>query len=60
MGDETAGHYARITALLRKSHQLIGTNDLWIAAAALASGFILVTNNAAHLGRVLGLKLLTY
>jgi predicted nucleic acid-binding protein len=56
----TAGHYAKITAALRRKRQLIGTNDLWIAAAALAAGFPLVTNNAAHFSRVTGLKVIAY
>jgi predicted nucleic acid-binding protein len=60
MGEDTAGQYARITAILRKRHRLIGANDLWIAAAALAADFTLVTNNAAHFGRVPGLRMLTY
>ena len=44
MDRSTATHYAQITRLLRKRGQLIGANDLWIAAAACASGFCLVTN----------------
>jgi len=60
MNEETAGQYARIASLLRKRAQLIGTNDLWIAAAALARGFPLVTNNSAHFGRIPGLKVIGY
>jgi tRNA(fMet)-specific endonuclease VapC len=60
MGEDTAGQYARITALLRKQKKLIGANDLWIAAAALAADLTLVTDNVAHFGRIPGLKLLTY
>ena len=60
MDEATAGHYARITGTLRRKRQIIGTNDLWIAAAALASGFSLVTNNAAHFSRVAGLKVVGY
>jgi predicted nucleic acid-binding protein len=60
MNEATADHYARITSALRKSSQLIGANDLWIAATALATGFPLVTNNAKHFGRVPGLKLMGY
>jgi tRNA(fMet)-specific endonuclease VapC len=56
----TAGQYARITAQLRRENQLIGTNDLWIAAAALAHGLELVTSNTAHFGRVAGLSLCSY
>ncbi len=60
MNEATAGCYARITADLRRKSLLIGANDLWIAAAAQASGFPLVTNNAAHFSRVPGLKLVGY
>ncbi len=60
MDETTAGHYARITGTLRRKRQVIGTNDLWIAAAALASGLPLVTNNAAHFSRVAGLKVVGY
>jgi len=60
MNRATAGHYAKITAALRRKNQLIGTNDLWIAAAALAHDFPLVTNNTAHFERVPGLQLISY
>lgn len=60
MDEATAGQYARITAQLRQQNQLIGTNDLWIAAAAVANGLELVTNNTAHFGRVRGLSLRAY
>jgi tRNA(fMet)-specific endonuclease VapC len=35
---------------------MIGDNDLWIAAHALASGLTLVTNNEKEFQRVRGLK----
>ena len=60
MDENTAGQYARITRTLRSQNQLIGTNDLWIAAAALAHGLPLVTNNAAHFSRVTGLSVVGY
>ena len=60
MDEATAGQYARITAKLRRKKQLIGTNDLWIAAAAMASGLELVTNNATHFTRVAGLSVCGY
>jgi len=60
MDEATAGHYARITAKLRREKQLIGTNDLWIAAAALAHRLELVTNNTNHFARVTGLSLRSY
>ncbi len=60
MNEATAGCYARIAADLRCKSLLIGANDLWIAAAALAADFTLVTNNAAQFGRVPGLRLMSY
>lgn len=60
MDENTAGQYARITRTLRSLNKLIGTNDLWIAAAALAHGMPLATNNAAHLSRVAGLSVVGY
>lgn len=58
--ESVAGHYAKITSALRRNRHIIGTNDLWIAAAALAAGFPLVTNNASHFTRVPGLKVIGY
>jgi len=60
MDEATAGHYAKITAKLRRKKQLIGTNDLWIAAAAIANELELVTNNTAHFSRVSGLSIRGY
>ncbi len=43
---EAAGeHYGRIRAALQQRGQMIGNNDLWLAAHARAEGWILVTNN---------------
>ena len=60
MSEATAHHYAVTTRKLRQNGQLIGTNDLWIAAASLAHGLPLVTNNTAHFSRVPGLALVGY
>jgi len=49
--------YARIRQHLERKGQIIGANDLWIAAHALAAGLILVTNNTREFSRVPGLKL---
>jgi tRNA(fMet)-specific endonuclease VapC len=35
---------------------MIGNNDLWIAAHALATGLTLVTNNENEFGRIPSLK----
>lgn len=49
-------HYGKIRQQLQASGKLIGNNDLWIAAHALAGKLILVTNNEAEFKRVPGLK----
>ena len=48
--------YAAIRHHLEKQGQLIGGNDLMIAATALAHGLTLVTHNSAEFARVPGLK----
>ena len=52
-----ATHYAEIRADLKKRGQMIGANDLFIAAHARTLGLRLVTNNTAKFGRVKGLTL---
>jgi tRNA(fMet)-specific endonuclease VapC len=55
---ETAAEaYGNIRAELASKGQMIGNNDLWIAAHALAMGLILVTNNEKEFRRVPGLKM---
>jgi tRNA(fMet)-specific endonuclease VapC len=53
--DEAAAHYAEIRAELKMRGQLIGANDLLIAAHARCLGLALVTNNVREFGRVPGL-----
>jgi len=53
--DEAAYRHALIRAELTAKGQLIGPNDLLIAATALAHGAILVTHNTAEFSRVPGL-----
>jgi tRNA(fMet)-specific endonuclease VapC len=54
---ETAAEaYGRIRAELESKGQMIGNNDLWIAAHAVAAGLTLVTNNQREFRRVPGLK----
>jgi tRNA(fMet)-specific endonuclease VapC len=50
-------HYGAIRALLERNGQIIGPNDLLIAAQALADGLTLATDNVGELKRVPGLKL---
>lgn len=44
--------YGRIRALLEARGAIIGGNDLWIAAHALARGLVLVTGNVREFTRV--------
>ena len=53
---EAAEHYGQIRAALEAKGEIIGGNDLWIAAHAKAEGLIVVTNNEREFKRVKGLK----
>jgi tRNA(fMet)-specific endonuclease VapC len=48
--------YGEIRAELESNGEMIGNNDLWIAAHALAAGLTLVTNSEKEFRRVRGLK----
>lgn len=54
--ESAAETYGTIRAELEAKGEMIGNNDLWIAAHALAAGLILVTNNQKEFRRVRGLK----
>ncbi len=49
--------YGEIRAELEAKGKIIGNNDLWIAAHALAARLVLVTNNEREFRRVKGLKI---
>ena len=53
--DDAATHSAQIRAALKNRGEMIGANDLFIAAHARSLGLRLVTNNTAEFGRVKGL-----
>lgn len=55
--DQAAAHYAQIRAALKRAGNLIGANDLLIAAHARSLALTLVTNNTREFGRVKGLSL---
>ena len=55
--EEAASAYGEIRATLEKRGQMIGGNDLWIAAHAKSAELTLVTNNELEFKRVPGLKL---
>jgi tRNA(fMet)-specific endonuclease VapC len=54
---EAAPTYGRIRQALQAKGEVIGTNDLWIAAHAKAANLVLVTNNEREFRRVAGLKI---
>ena len=51
-----AESYGTIRAELERKGEMIGNNDLWIAAHAKAASLTLVTNNEREFRRVRGLK----
>jgi tRNA(fMet)-specific endonuclease VapC len=53
----TSVHYGQVRQHLQSIRRPIGNNDLWIAAHALSSELILVSNHLAEFGRVPGLKI---
>ncbi len=52
--------YGQTFRYLADNGLLIGANDLWIAAVALAQGLPVVTRDEAHFRRVPGLRVLGY
>lgn len=52
--------YGRAYRFLRDNGMLIGANDLWIAATALAHDIPIVTHNVRHYRRVPDLVVVTY
>jgi tRNA(fMet)-specific endonuclease VapC len=54
--EKAAEAYGTIRAELESRGEMIGNNDLWIAAHAVAAGLTLVTNNESEFRRVRGLK----
>jgi len=57
---EASWHYGEIFRYLRKKGQMIGQNDLWISATALAHGHSIVTKNTSEFIRVPNLKVMTF
>ncbi len=54
--ERAAPDYAEIRAALKRSGQMIGANDLFLAAHARSLGLTLVTNNVREFRRVPGLN----
>lgn len=57
---EIAWTYSRIYRALQASGSLIGANDMWISATALAHAMPIVTRNAADFRRVPDLEVIGY
>ncbi len=57
---EVCWEYGKAYRYLTANGQLIGGNDLWIAAISLAHGMPLVTRNLDHFKRVPGLQVIPY
>jgi tRNA(fMet)-specific endonuclease VapC len=55
-GAKAAAHYGDIRAMLEREGQVIGVNDLHIAAHARSEGLVVVTNNIREFSRVPGLR----
>lgn len=58
--DEVAWRFGEIFRELRRKGSLIGANDMWIAATALANNQPIATRNAEEFRRVPGLDVLSY
>jgi tRNA(fMet)-specific endonuclease VapC len=54
--DLAADHYGRLRANLHRAGELIGPNDMLIAATALAHDLVLVTRNVKEFARIPGLR----
>jgi len=57
---EVAWIYGQLTKNLRTKGNLIGTNDLWIAAIAIRNKKSLVTRNVKDFNRIKELEVITY
>jgi tRNA(fMet)-specific endonuclease VapC len=56
-GPKASQHYGQIKAALERKGEIIGENDIHIAAHAISQGLILVTNNSREFKRVANLAL---
>lgn len=54
---EVAGIYGKVRLYLQRKGQIIGNNDLWIAAHCLQLGLTLITNNEDEFRRVPNLRI---
>lgn len=56
LSTDVGKYYGQIRSKFEKQGKLIGNNDLWIVAHALATDLILVTNNIKEFARIPKLK----
>jgi predicted nucleic acid-binding protein len=56
----TAVEFANVARKLRTSGQMIGANDLWIAAIAILYGLPVLTRNANEFNRIPRLSVISY
>lgn len=56
VGEEVAGHYGDLRTGLQARGELIGANDMFIAAHALSESLTIVTNNTREFARVPNLR----
>lgn len=56
LDEYVAEHYAQIRKDLSLKGQIIGNNDLWLAAHARSNNWVMVTNNEKEFRRVEGLS----
>jgi len=57
MSTDVATRYGEIRSFLEQQGNIIGGNDLWIAAHALSLGLTVITNNTDEFSRVPGLQI---
>jgi len=55
--EDAGAHYGKLRTNLEKKGSIIGANDMWIAAHALALNLTLITNNTKEFSRVDGLSI---
>jgi len=58
--EQVCWQYGELYKILQSKGKMIGANDLWIAAAALAYGEPLLSRNKGDFHKVPGLNLVTY
>ncbi len=58
--EAVAAAYSRVFRALKGRGELIGANDMWIAACAVAHDLALVSRNGSEFRRVPGLRVLVY